>query len=556
MTLPAKNLMTGYLPIVRWMLILRPTAVTATLGVAMLILPRETIDKFPVAVVVFGTYLLTFLYWLTQRLSGISRSLLATQIAFDIFIITIIIHYTGGYDSSFVGFYFLSILCASLFFRRIVTFLFAVLAAMVYGSYLITAGYAFTDIPLDAITRQEMYLQGLLYGALMLGVGLLSSYYSERLVRKDTALSSALRLLRDARLDSSDILRSMNNGLIAFDISGRVMYFNPAALRILQIGRMTGNHYDALLTDRAGALVEIIRRELSTNSAGSDEEIEIMDHEGAPLPIGLTTVPLYDMDGSRRGMIVNFKDLTEKQKLIEMIRQSDRMAAVGELSAAIAHEIRNPLASISNAVELLADDIEDRSGRVSRLIGIIERESGRLQRITTDFLRFARLKSPEIRPIHLGTFIDEALLLIENDPRHTPDVVIRNRTHGNPVVYFDPDQLQQLMINILINSLDAIQGRGIIEIELERNEVSADRYVRLVIADSGPGFPEGALESVFEPFFSTKQEGTGLGLALVRKMAVANHGRVFAKNRMNGGAEISLDIPLNGAEHVKEDSGR
>ncbi len=555
MPLPAKDLMTGYLPVVRWMLILRPAVVTSTLGVALLILPPGFIDKYPIGVVVFGSYLLTFLYWLTQRFSGVSRSLLASQITFDIFIITIIIHYTGGYDSSFVGFYFLSIMCASLFFRRMVTFLFSLLAVAVYVSYLIAAGYAFGDSLSNSAIRQGVYLQAFLYSVLMIAVALFSSYYSERMIRKDTALSSALRLLRDARLDTSDILQSMNNGLIAFDMSGRIMYLNRAAMDILRIERVNGGRYDELLLDRASELVEIIHRELNEKSAGTDEEIEIIDRSGAPVPIGLTTVPLHDTDGSRRGLIVNFKDLTEKRKLIEMLRQSDRMAAVGELSAAIAHEIRNPLASICNASELLADETVDRNEPVSRLVGIIERESERLQRITTEFLNFTRLKSPETQQIRLKTFVEEVLLLIKNDPRASNGVIIRSDIPGDPVIRFDPDHLQQLLINVLINSLDALQGNGKIEIGLERMLVPADRYVRMVISDTGPGFPGESIGSVFEPFFSTKKGGTGLGLALVRKMVIANHGRVYAINQAGGGAQIALDIPLNGAENVEEDSG-
>ncbi|MHB9028272.1 MAG: two-component system sensor histidine kinase NtrB [Candidatus Latescibacterota bacterium] len=543
--------MTGYLPIVRWMLILRPAIVTSTLGVAMLVLPRETIDKFPIAVVVFGSYLLTLLYWLTLHISGISRSLLATQIAFDIFIITIIIHYTGGYDSSFVGFYFLSIMCASLFFRRLVTFIYSIAAVVAYVSYLAFFEYLFGSPFLDPAARQGLLLQAFLYAILMLAIGFFSSYYSERLIRKDTALSSALRLLKEARLDTSDILQSMNNGLIAFDRSGRVMYFNQAALSIFQIDQMTGmERYDSMLANRAGKLVDIIRRELTENSSGADEEIEIYGRDGFPIPIGLTTVPLYDTDGGRRGMIVNFKDLTEKQKLLEMVRQSDRMAAIGELSAAIAHEIRNPLAAICNAVELLGEEIEDRKGQVSRLLQVIEKESDRLQRITSEFLKFARMRNPEIIPIELKNAVDEVVLLIENDPRKTEQVAIRNRVSGSQVVYFDPDHLKQLMINVMINSLDALGGQGEIEIGLERKRKAADTFVRLVIADNGPGFPEDVLGSVFEPFFSTKKEGTGLGLALVRKIVVSNRGRVFAKNRKNGGAEIALDIPVNGAENV------
>lgn len=544
----AGHVTAGDLPVVRWMMILRLAIVTATLGVAMLILPMESINKFPIAAVVFGTYILTLLYWTTQKISGISRSLLAAQIAFDIFIITIIIHYTGGYDSSFVGFYFLSIMCASLFFGRLVTFLFSMQAVMFYVFYLLLFSDVFGSPVMDTAIRKGVVLQAILYSILMFAVGFFSSYYTERTARKDTALSSALKLLKEARLDTTDILQSMNNGLIAFDMSGRVMYLNLAARQILQLdGVGGGGRYTELFGERAAELAAVIGRELAGNSPGADEEIEILDRNGTPVPIGLTTMPLSDTDGSRRGLIMNFKDLTEKQKLIEMIRQSDRMAAIGELSAAIAHEIRNPLASITSAVEILSEEVGFHDGSVSRLMNVIMKESDRLQRISSEFLKFARMKSPDIQVVDLRKVVEEVLLLISNDPRNTDGVTIRNSIPGDPAVRFDPDHLKQLMINVIINSLDALEGKGTIEVGVERGRRSGDGYIRLVITDDGPGFPPDAMGSVFEPFFSTKKEGTGLGLALVRKMAVSNHGRVFARNRASGGAEIALDIPVNGA---------
>ncbi len=538
------------IPVVRWMLILRPAIVTATLGVAMLILPGGTIDKFPLAVVVFGTYILSLLYWMTQGISGLSRPLLATQIAFDIFIVTIIIHYTGGYDSSFVGFYFLSIMCASFFFRRLVTIFFAAQAAVFYILYLLILTRMFGSPFIDTAARKSIMLQAILYSVLMFAVAFLSSYYSEKLVRKDSALTHAISLLREARLDTSDILQSMNNGLIAFDPKGRIMYFNNAALRILGIDHIGwGEPYEAVLGKRSPEFARIVGRELDAEPSVAEEEFEIRDADGNLMPIGLTTVPLFDNDGGRRGLIVNFKDISEKHKLIEMIRQSDRMAAIGELSAAIAHEIRNPLASIGSAVELLSEDIEDSNGRVSRLLGVITKESDRLQRLSTEFLNFARMKSPDSQPVDLKKTVDDVVALVDNDPRRTDTVMIKNRVPAGPFVRFDPDQLKQLMLNVVINSLDAIGGKGTIDFSLERKRKSNEGFARLVISDDGPGFPADSLNSVFEPFYSTKKEGTGLGLALVRKMAISNHGRVFARNREGGGAEIVLDIPLDGAEN-------
>ena len=534
--------------IARWMLIIRPTVVTATLGVFILMLRKEMIDITPIGVVVVGTYVLTLLYWFAYYVSGISRALLATQISFDIFIITVIIHYTEGADSSFVGFYFLSIMCASLFFKRIITFLFSTQAVLFYVLYLFVFNpfLESSSAPVD----MRVVLQALLYSILMYTVGFFSSYYAENLRGKNTALINALKLLKEAKLDTFDILQSMANGLITVDMAGRVMYMNRVAEEVLQVdcGFAVGESVDAVFGGRAQELVNVFKHQFIKTSPDSEKEITIFDKEGSAIPLGLTSMPLYDTDGSRRGVIVNFKDLTEKKKLLEMIRQSERMAAIGELSSAIAHEIRNPLASICNAAEILSENYGKKDSQVMKLIYVIEKESERLQRISSEFLTFARMTTPDIKPIYLKKVLDDVLTLIENDPRKTENIIIRNYIDENKKVLFDSDNLQQLIINVIINSLEALKGKGIITINAEDHEKPFDNYIRVVFSDNGPGFPEEALGHMFEPFFSTKKGGTGLGLALVRKIAISNHGRVFARNRKSGGAEVTLDLPVSGVE--------
>ena len=534
--------------ITRWMHILRPAIVTATLGTAILIYPKGMIDKTPITIFLIGTYLLTFLYFIAHRITGVNLPLLATEIAFDIFLITAIIHYTGNLESSFVGLYFLSIMCASFFFRRRITILFTTLTALFYSLY-ITLYLNLSGEETAAIVKYNVTIQIILYCIVMFVVGILSSSFSERIIKKDTALISALRLLKEAQLDTSDILQSMTNGLLTITMSGYIIYSNSAVGKILDLEHESpnGKRYDLMLGDRAWEMADIIRKELARSAGMIDYEITVYDRDGRAIPIGMTVVPLYDTDKSRRGIIINFRDLTEKNKLLEMVRQADRMAAIGELSAAIAHEIRNPLASITNAVELLREDApHGGDSQMGNLLNIIEKESSRLQRISTDFLTFARVKEPDIKPVHLKNTIEDILLLIENDPRKTKSISIRNLIDDELIVLFDEDHLKQFFFNIIINSLDALDGSGEIVIAAEKTLGLDPAYIRLVIYDTGPGIPDIAAGHIFEPFFSTKPEGTGLGLAFVRKLVIANRGRILAQNREGAGAEIALDIPLYG----------
>lgn len=525
--------------VARWMLIIRPAVVTAILGAAILVLPKEYFDWTPIVAVLVGTYVLTLLYWFAHYITGVSRLLLATQIAFDIFIVTVIVHYTDGYDSFFFGLYLLSVMCASLFFRRLVTYMFATQATVFYVVDIFLLGD-----PVPANVMRIVILQTSLYVLLMYGLGFFSSYFGEKLRGKDTALTNALHLLREAKLDTLDILQSMSNGLIAVDSVGRVMYMNSVASAILDIeeGRAVGRNYATVFGPRTEQLVRVIDCQLVAISTVSEKEIEVRNLQGNVIPLGLSSMPLYDTDGSRRGAIVHFKDLTERKQLIDMLRQSERMAAIGELSAAIAHEIRNPLASINNAVELLEESINAVNPQDSRLLEVIVKESGRLQKISTEFLDFARMNNPEIGRHNLKQLVDDVLILVDNDPRKTDSIIIRDSIPEDTFVSFDGDQLRQLILNVLINSLDALDGEGTITIRIEESQDSPGDYIRMVISDNGPGFPKGYVNTVFEPFFSTKKNGTGLGLALVRKIAVANAGRVTARNGNGGGAEVVLDM--------------
>lgn len=539
--------------VARWMLLIRLAIVTAILGVAMLIMPDGMIDKRPIEIIVGGTYLLTFLYWIALRITGMSQMIVAVQIGFDIFLITVIIHYTGGDESVFVPFYFLSIMCASLFFRRFITFLFTIQAMSFYMFYLYVArplidpALTVGDIP------EGILFRGLLYSALMYVVAIFSSYYAENLRGKDTALSYALKLLREAKLDTIDILQSMTNGMIALDTAGRLMYMNQVAEQVFELEPATtvGRRYDAIFRDRAEELVKLFDEEIFTSYSVAEREVNIYSKSGTVIPLGLSSMPLYGIDHQKRGVIINFKDLTEKKKLLELVRQSERLAAIGELSAAIAHEIRNPLAAIYNVVEMLTDTFEPEQPQVKQLMRVIERESDRLQRISTDFLHFSRLKLPDMQPLELDKAVHEVLMLIENDPRKMADVSIVNNVPEGTIIKFDVDQLRQIVLNIIINSLDAIGGAGVITIDAAPYAdpgADGNGYIRMVISDTGPGFDEDTVKHLFEPFFSTKANGTGLGLALVMRITLGNNGRVFAWNREEGGAEIAIDLIHHGDE--------
>ncbi len=212
------------------------------------------------------------------------------------------------------------------------------------------------------------------------------------------------------------------------------------------------------------------------------------------------------------------------------MRRSDRLAAVGELSAGIAHEIRNPLASISGAVEVLKESLSPK-GENEKLLDLIIRESDRLNTIISEFLHFARLKIPEVKCLILNDIVEDVFSLLQNHPQNHERIVMMNTLGPESItVRFDEDHLRQLLINLMVNGLEAMPDGGELEVGLCANgtkSATADTpFVKIFVADSGPGIEESVRDRIFEPFISTKKNGTGLGLSIVQRILEYNHGRI------------------------------
>jgi two-component system sensor histidine kinase PilS (NtrC family) len=218
------------------------------------------------------------------------------------------------------------------------------------------------------------------------------------------------------------------------------------------------------------------------------------------------------------------------------MRRTDRLAAVGELSAGIAHEIRNPLASISGSVEVLKESLSP-TGENERLLDLIIRESDRLNKIISEFLHFARLKTPDIQRLVLNDIVEDVFSLLQNHPQNHERIVMKNTLGPESIaVRFDEDHLRQLLINLMVNGLEAMPDGGELVVGLCANGMKpamADtQYVKIFVSDSGTGIDESVRDRIFEPFISTKKNGTGLGLSIVQRILEYNHGKIdLGENR-------------------------
>lgn len=355
---------------------------------------------------------------------------------------------------------------------------------------------------------------------------------------EQTTSSSARRMSHELRM----ILDNLRSGLLTVDRQGNVMRVNPAARSILDLGDGTISQLPLkeILGDRANELDALVTEALADGERRSRAEVSVQ-RNAETVPLGVNVDFLADEDGAMAGAVIVFTDLTEVQRLREHLRRSDRLAGVGELAASIAHELRNPLASIRGSVELLSSELEVHDHQ-EQLMQLILRESNRLNTIITHFLDFARLRQPQPRPLSLMRFLSDVdLQLQQHVAAEAPGVELRCVGDDPELrIEADPEQLLQAVLNLAINACEAMHGHGRLEVRAH----DVDGTCELHVCDSGPGLEPERLEEIFTPFVTTKPQGTGLGLPMVARIVHAHGGTVEARNNAAGGAEFVLRLPL------------
>jgi two-component system sensor histidine kinase PilS (NtrC family) len=464
----------------------------------------------------------------------------------DLVLEAAIIHFAGGVASQFTLVYCLTIVAAAFLLDMPGGLGTAIIASSLFVLYGILEtvgavsppGREMLAIPAPPLGVLQVYMHVLTFFL----VGAVGGYLARRIKQKGRQLESAESELQQLRFDTDFILNNMSSGILVVDTDGLIVTMNPAAEEILGVHKE-----DVLLRDvreslGSGArdLTEVLMGALDEEKGKYRHEIMISAGERST-PLGTSVSLLRDPDGSKRGVISVFQDLTEVQEMRERIRKADRLAAIGELSAGIAHELRNPLASISGSIEMLAGELELK-GENRRLMSLITRESDRLDRIIADFLEFAKLRPPRRRIISITNCLHDVLTLLRNNVDKSRNVEIEFVNHASEVhVSVDDEQLRQVFINLAINSCEAMSEGGQLRITAGQEEPGT---VSITFRDSGPGIEQADIERLFEPFFTTKDGGTGLGLAIANRIVTAHGGSIAFKNKPDGGAEFTVVLPV------------
>ncbi len=481
----------------------------------------------------FLLYVVIFNYKLDDRLL---KFVIGVQILFEFAYEAILVNNVGGNFSPLLLLFILSIVSVTLIYGLIGTLLAATVAGLFYASPIIfdlsslfPGIFETTQLHKMGFSSDEAFYTVFLHLCLFYLIAFISGYVAENLF-------FASKELQKIRLETDEILENMHSGMITVDNLGNIVYFNRSAGDILNVDPLLAKRakFKSVLLRKLPELYYKIELALKTGYVESRGEVEIKV-ENKTIPLGISTSVLKGENSEIRGVIAVFQNLSEIKLMEKKLRDADRMALIGQLSAGIAHEIRNPLTSISGSVEVLKDSLEIEDSQDKKLLDLIIKETARLNTILTDFLSFARITCVPGARTNLVPIINEVILLAKSHPDFKDKVTIEYKHSDRPVYgRGSPDHYKQLLWNLILNSAQAIRsvltdadGWGKISIDCDRYiQPNGKVWTRLSIRDNGPGIPPNLQERIFNPFFSTKSNGTGLGLAIVARIVESLEGKI------------------------------
>lgn len=369
---------------------------------------------------------------------------------------------------------------------------------------------------------------------------------------QSAAIYKELEALSALTSYTDSILSSIAAGVITLDSEGSVLTWNKAAEQIvgLQDHEVVGCPYVdvvsrlGITSDDKASLTSIVETVLQTGETYQAYKLGVHPVDADMLHLNLSASQLVNSSGERLGLVIIFEDVTREIEMEEQFRRMGELAAIGQLAASIAHELRNPLSSIKGAAQYLQKEYEDHSAIVE-FLGIIIEEVNGLNRLTTEFLDFARPIQLELKPIDVNHVIDKTFQLMNVHIAQNNVTVKQNLGKDVPEIKADESQVEQVLRNVIINALQAMPGGG--ELTIETKPAPGGGGAEIWVHDTGTGIPADKLDNIFVPFFTTKTKGTGLGLSVVRKIVENHGGRVIVHSTANLGTSFGIVLPITGA---------
>ena len=500
---------------------------------------------------VASVYLITIIYaLLINRVSNLEL-FAYIQLIGDLIIETVLVYITGGIESSFSFTYIITIIYASIILYRRGGYVIAGISSILYGGLIDVQYYGlFEATHLSILSPAETFYKVFLHVLFFFVVAFLSGGLAESLRQTGEILKEKDTDLVELQTFYKNVAQSMSSGLLTTDLKGHITSFNRAAEDI------TGNFFE----DVKGKIWhEIFNLEEIKSVFSKLEMLRIpfrfegnyVRKDGAKLALGITISSLKNESGETTGAIGIFQDLTKIKEMEDDIKKKEKLAMVGELAAGMAHEIRNPLASLSGSMQILKSE-SSLSGENKKLLEIALRETEKLNRIISDFLTYARPTPLNKKRCDINRLLNDTVTLLRNSKEYQKKIKIAANLEGKRLITeVDPNQMSQVFWNLSINAIQAMSDGGELIIS-SKKRVKKGRgysdfdkdYIEITFKDTGNGINPVVKDKIFYPFFTTKDKGSGLGLAIVHRIIEDHKGDIKVESKLNEGSRFIIHLPF------------
>jgi two-component system sensor histidine kinase PilS (NtrC family) len=461
----------------------------------------------------------------------------AALFALDTVAVTLLIYFTGTSQSLFLFLYLVNLILGGLVFGKEGTWLLAIWTSICFSALLLLS---------PEISGQSLYFSLTVNNLAFVAVTYLSGRLADQLSAVGTRLQEATSDLLALQNLNELIVNNITTGMVVVSRTGFVQFFNPPSSKILD-----ADHFQQLKIQDILPELDWPWTSLMEDESLSYERREVrVSREGGVLKLlEVVAARFKDAEGKLKGWLLLFDDRTDQKLLEENLKQQEKMAAVGQLAAGIAHEIRNPLASISGSVQLMLGNPQNHSEEDIKLMRIVDKEINRLNGLITEFLEYVRPEKKHNVPVNLNAVIREVVDSLQFNPKLRKDIEKKIELRAASEILGNRDKLKQALLNFVINACQAVEKTANPVLEIETHD--QQDVVVMIIRDNGVGIKKENLHRIFEPFHTTKPQGTGLGLAVTHKILQAHDARIFVESVEGEGTKFLVEFPAH--RHVHTD---
>jgi two-component system sensor histidine kinase PilS (NtrC family) len=544
----------------RFLIIFRVIIISLFLGLAIFITIKSY--GFPVSqnvlnllyLIIVLTFIFSVAYSLMLKFLDNLRFNIYLQLTIDVILITLLVYLTGSVRSNYSVIYTLVIIYSVIFLGRKGGFIVASAAGISYGLLLDLEFYKLLP-SISSLEREYNLSVGDVFVRIL--VHILSFYvlaYVSSIVVEQEKKTRSLLAEKESEFDQLDLLfrsiiESVDAGVMTINLQGRIKTFNRAAQEItgFPLKKIENRRVEDIFPE----LGHFFSQESSYDQIRKRKEVIITGEKNNKINLGCSTSPLRDKHDKQIGNIIFFQNLTEIKRMEESLEKSKTLALIGEMAAGLAHEMRNPLASITGSIQLLQQGLNlDETDK--RLMQIILRGKDQLDNFVRDFLLLASPIPLSRELVNINQITEEVLENIELSNNMSNAVKIVKVFEEGIKIFANKEQVRQVVYNLVINALQAMKEGGVLYVEIKKQKQSNEEdYVEIKVKDTGCGIEENDLKKIFEPFFTNKEKGTGLGLAIVSRFVDGYNGRIKVESVVNEGTTFIVSLPGKKVEHTQ-----